>query len=284
MFIYLNGDIVKDKEAAISPFDYGYLYGIGFFESFRIYDGHPFLLDDHLDRLNKALQEVHINQRFTRASMQSIIERLLNVNGWQHASFRLSVTAGKGEPALRTLAFEEPTILVYGGPLPEAPMELQEKKASVLTIRRNSPEGSERWKSHHFLNNLLAKQEIGNPAVEGIFLDQFGHVAEGITSNIFWVKGNTVYTPSVDTGILNGITRQYVLSLCEKRGITVEIGRYPLSALLEAEEIFMTNSVQEITGIHEVDGSSFPGKAGQITNELFKHYTQDRNELWTRNG
>lgn len=282
MYIYLNGDIVEDKDAKISPFDYGYLYGIGLFETIRIYEKHPFLLDDHLDRINNALHELNFDFAFRKSEVLSIIEQLLERNDWENASIRLNISGGVGEPALRTLTFNEPTILVYGSSLPKPGEELRQKDARILSIKRNSPEGAERWKSHHFMNNLLAKQEVADPSIEGIFLSAENHIAEGVTSNVFWVKGETVFTPSIETGILNGITRQYVMTLCEKLGIQVEKGRFKRQDLLEADECFVTNSIQEITAIRSIEGNSFSGSDGIITRELFSNYVQDRLKRWTR--
>ncbi|WP_408008902.1 aminodeoxychorismate lyase [Pseudalkalibacillus sp. A8] len=279
MYIYLNGDYVKDTEAAISPFDYGYLYGIGVFETFRIYNGCPFLLEDHLERMNNALGNMAIRKTVEKKEVENIISQLLQLNRWINASIRLNISAGKGAPALRTLEFAEPTLMVYGGALSEAPETVQNKEAKVLTIRRNTPEGHIRWKSHHFLNNLLAKQELDDPAIEGIFLTNEGYVAEGVTSNLFWRKDETLYTPSVDTGILNGITRQYVLTLCKRLGIHVQTGKFKKDHLLEADECFMTNSVQEIIAIDKIDDKTFRGKNRRITNELFDCYKADRNKL-----
>ncbi|MGM7703711.1 aminodeoxychorismate lyase [Pseudalkalibacillus sp. Hm43] len=282
MYIYLNGEIVEDSEARISPFDYGYLYGIGFFETLRIYHGHPFLLDDHLDRINKALQDLNIDYTFEKNDVLEIIHQLLERNQWKNASIRINLSAGEGEAALRTLHFTKPTVLIYGSSLPQAGVELQQKKARILSVKRSSPEGHERWKSHHFMNNLIAKQEINDPSTEGIFMTADGFVAEGITSNLFWVKEKIVHTPSLDTGILNGITRQYVMSLCEKLGIPVKEGRYTQKDLLNADECFLTNSVQEITAVRTIDDTSFPGDTGEVTTELFRYYQQDRERRWSR--
>ncbi|WP_261134746.1 aminodeoxychorismate lyase [Bacillus sp. Marseille-Q3570] len=279
MYIYLNGEFIKDTEASISPFDYGYLYGIGVFETFRIYEGHPFLLNEHLERMNNALHDLNIRKVTGNAEIESIIDQLLQLNGWTNASIRLNISAGNGAPALKTLEFKDPTIMVYGGELADAPVTLQEKEAKVLRIPRNTPEGQIRLKSHHFLNNLLAKQELQDPAIEGIFLTDEGFVAEGITSNIFWMKENTLYTPVIDTGILNGITRQYVLSLCDKLGISVQVGKFKKEELLQAEECFITNSIQEIIAISRIDDTTFTGKSGNVTNELFSFYKKDRNKL-----
>ncbi|MFL6554565.1 MAG: aminotransferase class IV, partial [Bacillus sp. (in: firmicutes)] len=167
MVIYLNGQFLKKEDAMISPLDHGFLYGMGLFETFRVYEGFPFLLDDHLARLNQGLEVLNINYRFHREETNRILQDLLKINNLSNAYIRLNVSAGIGDVGLQVEPYKEPNILIFPKPLPLAG-ELSEKKAVLLKLRRNSPEGIERVKSHHFMNNILAKREIGNAAdIEG---------------------------------------------------------------------------------------------------------------------
>ncbi|MCM3114202.1 aminodeoxychorismate lyase [Neobacillus sp. MER 74] len=284
MVIYINGQFLTKEEAMISPFDHGFLYGMGLFETFRVYEGHPFLLDDHLERLNQGLEVLNINYRFERNETNSILQELLKVNHLNNAYLRLNVSAGIGDIGLQVESYTNPNILFFPKPLPQAG-DLTEKKAVLLELKRNSPEGNERLKSHHFMNNILAKREIGQAAdTEGIFLNEKGCIAEGIVSNIFWVKGNCLYTPSVQTGILNGITRQFVSELAKKHYLSVEEGLYSLEHSLEADEMFVTNSIQEIVPISTLEGHEFPGKRGQIVQLLHREYRHYCKSLWSRHG
>ncbi|AGT30529.1 4-amino-4-deoxychorismate lyase [Geobacillus genomosp. 3] len=283
MYVYVNGEIVPHEEARLSAFDHGFLYGIGLFETFRTYGGHPFLLDDHLERLNCGLSGLRIDRQFGRAEAVDIIERLLRANGLHDAYVRFNVSAGIGGLGLSVERYLRPTVIVYMKPLPpSAPRE--GKEGIVLTTRRNSPEGDERLKSHHYLNNIIGKWELGNrPHAEGIFLNHEGAVAEGIVSNIFWVKDGVVYTPALSVGILNGITRQFVIALLEQLHIPVEEGVYPLSHLQEADEVFITNSLQEVVPLHRIGHRVYLGKNGPVTCVLQHHYRYFTDTLWTRN-
>ncbi|MFC3882091.1 aminodeoxychorismate lyase [Bacillus songklensis] len=281
MYIYLNGNIIKREEAVISPFDHGYMYGIGLFETFRTYNGHPFLLDDHLVRLNKGLEDLNIQYRCEREGMISILKQLLKVNGLQEAYVRVNVSAGVGDVGLQVDPYNHPTVIVYVKPLPS--LKQKEKEGILLETRRNSPEGSRRLKSHHYLNNILAKQEIGsNPSKEGIFLTKQGYIAEGIVSNVFFVKENIVYTPSLETGILDGVTRQLVLSLLEKLGVRAEEGLFTTEDLLESDEVFVTNSVQEITPITKIGSHLYPKGNHTLTYQLQTIYEQVCYSLWSK--
>ncbi|OCA82813.1 aminodeoxychorismate lyase [Pseudobacillus wudalianchiensis] len=282
MFIYVNGKMIQKEQAKISPFDHGFLYGLGVFETFRIYNGHPFLLDDHLERLNHSLRVLMIEKEFNRTETAELLQKLSEANGWEHSYIRFNVSAGEGEIGLQTGAYEKPNVIVFQKTLPP-PGELLEKRGKWLVTRRNSPELKERLKSHHYLNNIVGKREAGSDgAIEGIFLNEAGEVAEGVVSNLFWIKENTLYTPAVETGILNGVTRQYVIHIAKKEGLQVKEGSFYPETVETADEVFFTNSIQEITAVHQIDHQTFPGKHGAWTNKLFSRYTADREILWSR--
>ncbi|MCL6570911.1 MAG: aminodeoxychorismate lyase [Bacillus sp. (in: Bacteria)] len=282
MFIYLNGQHIKKEDAQISPFDHGFLYGIGLFETLRIYEGHPFLLDDHLERLNQGLDTLNIKHRFYREEMNNILQTLLEINHLTNAYIRLDISAGMGEVGLQIEPYIAPTIIIFPKLLPPAG-DLIEKKAVLLKLKRNTPEGVERLKSHHFMNNMLAKREIGaSLETEGIFLTEAGFLAEGIVSNVFWKKGKILYTPALSTGILNGITRQFVIKLARKYGLSIEEGHFSLEHTLEAEEMFVTNSIQEIVPIITFEGHYFPGKKGELVQHLHQNYRRYCKSMWSR--
>ncbi|MEC0794121.1 aminodeoxychorismate lyase [Bacillus licheniformis] len=278
MIIYLNGQYVKEEEARLSPFDHGFLYGVGVFETFRLYEGKPFLLDWHMDRLNNALEQLKIELELTKSEVLVILDRLLQLNQPQNldARVRLNISAGPGGPGLFPDSYKNPGVMVMMNPFQPASVPA-EKEGVILQVHRNTPEGPFRLKSHHFLNNLYGKRELGHDAAkEGIFLTEGGAVAEGIISNVFWRKGSCVYTPSLDTGILGGVTRRYVIERLADMGIEVIEGVYPLEELLFADEAWMTNSVQEIVPFRRIGSTEFPGKDGNLSKRLQEAYTNDR--------
>ncbi|MBT2627346.1 aminodeoxychorismate lyase [Bacillus sp. ISL-32] len=278
MIIYLNGQFIEEKEASLSPFDHGFLYGIGVFETFRLYEGRSFLIDWHLERLGRATKDLQIKHRITKDELTDMLDNLLRLNHIEdgNARVRLNISAGVSTKGFTAQTYENPTVLCFVNPLNPENLPVQ-KEGKVLTIRRNTPEGQYRLKSHHYLNNMYAKQELGNdPRYEGIFLTEDGAVAEGIISNIFWSKGNCIYTPSLDTGILDGVTRRFVIEEMEKLGAEVKTGRFRLESLLTADEAWMTNSVLEIVPFSKIEEAAFPGVSGEMTGFLQELYTNDR--------
>jgi 4-amino-4-deoxychorismate lyase len=279
MYLYLNGDIVHLSEAAISPFDHGYLYGMGVFETFRTYDGHPFLLKDHLKRLSRGLKELNIATDLNEEKIRWTIMELLKKNNLKDAYCRFNVSGGTGEIGLKTTPYEDATVILFQKELPFS-TPLKEKEVVFLKLRRNTPETGERLKSHHYLNNMAAKREIGASFdKEGIFLTKEGHLCEGITSNLFWIKDGEVFTPSMETGLLNGITRQFVVALADRLNIPVQVGMFEKEEILEADEVFFTNSVQEIIPVNKMDSLRLPGRNGKYVGLLHEQYTKYKRHL-----
>lgn len=282
MYLYMNGEVIKEEEARISPFDHGFLYGMGLFETFRVYGGHPFLLVDHLERLNSGLEILGIHRFLNTAEVVEALQLLLEKNKLNNAYIRLNVSAGAGVVGLPAEPYENANVMMFVKPLPPADGPT-EKEVQFLEIKRNTPEGPFRLKSHHYMNNLLAKKEIGSRSdVEGIFLTKDGMIAEGIVSNIFWVIDNKLFTPDLGTGILNGITRSFVIELAKKRGIGVEEGYYQPEILHSATEVFVTNSIQEIVAISKLDSLVYPGVNGELLQELHKEYRLYSSKLWSK--
>lgn len=282
MYLYMNGEMIKEEEARISPFDHGFLYGMGLFETFRVYEGHPFLLGDHLERLNSSLAMVGIQKILNKEEMVQVLKLLLEKNKLTNAYIRLNVSAGVGAIGLPVEPYEHANVMMFVKSLPEVGGPT-EKEAQFLKLSRNTPEGPLRLKSHHYMNNLLAKKEIGNRTdVEGIFLTTEGCIAEGIVSNIFWVIGNQLFTPDLGTGVLNGITRSFIKELASKKGLQVKEGFYKPDVLHTASEVFVTNSIQEIVAISKVDSLVFPGVKGEVFRMLHQAYRMYTNSLWSR--
>lgn len=276
MYIYCNSQFIKDTEATISPFDHGFLYGIGVFETFRVYKGFPFLLYDHLKRLQYAIDELEISYKLNVNEVSDVLQKLIHINQFENedVTVRLNISAGNGEVGKLLQSYESPNVLCFLRKAPE--IQRTEKHAAILHLRRNTPEGKNRLKSHHYLNNILGKRELkSSPDLEGIFLTEQGYVAEGVVSNVFWMKNDIVYTPSLETGILNGITRKFTIKCLQMLGIPIQEGLFPLEDLLNASEVIITNSSQELVPIKTINNHVFRGSDGiiiQRLNELYSHY------------
>ncbi|OGX68086.1 MAG: 4-amino-4-deoxychorismate lyase [Paenibacillus sp. RIFOXYA1_FULL_44_5] len=285
MKISVNGSISNAEQAVISVYDHGLLYGIGLFETMRTYGGRPFLLSSHLERLRAGCSELDIRYKIDEDYLIAQIQTLLEVNQLQDAYIRLSISAGSELLGLPQKAYSEPVEIIYIKPL-ERQDHIYEagKSLQLLDIRRNSPEGHVRLKSFHYMNNILGKRELSRypwaAGAEGLLLTEQGLLAEGIVSNLFFMSHGECCTPSINTGILPGITREFVIDLARQMGIAVHEGFFRWEDLLKADEVFITNSIQEIvpiTMLWDTDGKAVrvgQGTSGPVSIELLKRYRE----------
>lgn len=288
-YIGVNGTPTLAAEAVISVMDHGFMYGVGLFETFRTYGGRPFLLERHLERLRQGCQSLGIHYDGDSDQVLAEIQQLLEVNGLEEGYCRLTVSAGVGPLGLPSDDYNKPTVILYVKSLsnPGASLYTQGKQLWRLKTRRNTPEGEVRFKSLHYMNNILAKRELSqyklnsDIAVEGLQLTEKGYLAEGIVSNLFFVHGGTLYTPDIGNGILPGITRAIVLEMAKEFGMDKQEGQYTWEMLREADEIFVTNSIQELVPVTKLvvpEGSKESshlvgnGLIGPITDNLLNSY------------
>ncbi|MGG1514609.1 aminodeoxychorismate lyase [Paenibacillus oryzisoli] len=283
MIISINGALQDEQQAVVSVYDHGFLYGIGLFETFRTYQGEPFLLPEHLQRLTDGCRELGIAYEPSESAVRASIAQLLQANGLTDAYIRFSVSAGVEALGLPARDYTKPTEIIYIKPLPPRDEQVYTagKALQLLKLPRNTPEGLYRFKSFHYMNNILAKRELSlypwAVGAEGLMLSEDGYVAEGIVSNLFFVKDGMLHTPSLETGILPGITRGHVLRLASSLGIPIQDGLYRWEDLVEAEEVFLVNSVQEIVPVSTMytpsgQAITVEGGPGPITRQLTAQY------------
>ena len=271
MDAWKDGKFYRADELTISPYDHGFLYGLGFFETFRTYNGKVFLWDEHWSRLTRAMVDFRITIPYEKETLVQAIEALSLANNNEDGYFRLNISAGVHDIGLQPSSYEKPTVILFRKALHALPRGT-EKSAVWLETLRNSPESPIRHKSHHYANNVKARFEVSSLAsLEGFFLTYDGFVAEGITSNVFWAKGGKLYTPSLDTGILAGITRDWLI---KDSPFVVEEGLFTKDMLEKADEVFITNSIQEIVPIKKIEEKYFLGNRGPVYATLHEAYVE----------
>ncbi|MGW8959290.1 aminotransferase class IV [Paenibacillus sp. NPDC055715] len=291
-YIGVNGVLTEAADAVIHVSDHGFLYGMGLFETFRTYKGVPFLLDRHLHRLVEGCRMLGIPFQPDKNQLTGHIYSLMAANGLNEAYIRYTVSAGEEILGLPSGDYTRPNHILFAKPLPATHIEAVGTTSisalQLLRTPRNTPEGEIRLKSLHYMNNILAKRELQQYAAaiqhkaEGMMLTADGFLAEGMVSNLFFVRNDRLYTPDLSTGILPGITRGLILELAQARGIHCEQGLYRWDELRLADEIFMTNSIQEIRPVNlllEPDGTTHRlsnawTQAGSITALLLHDYRE----------
>jgi branched-chain amino acid aminotransferase len=275
MYVYLNGKIVPSKEAVVSVFDHGFLYGDGIYETIRVYDGVIFRLDEHLQRLFRSASLIGLTIPLGIDSLKVSIYETLIANKFRNAYIRLTISRGRGAIGLDPDLCTGPTIVIIVQELKEYP-EIFYKKGIPLIIaetRRNLKEAIDpRIKSLNFLNNILAKVEAKKKGVyEALMLNAYGKLTEGTISNIFFYRDGVIYTPSIDCGILDGITRGLIIDLAKKEDLKVKEGKFRRKELYTAEEVFITNTTMEVMPVSKVDDQDYAvGRTAKLLRKIYR--------------
>jgi branched-subunit amino acid aminotransferase/4-amino-4-deoxychorismate lyase len=254
----------------LSSHDRLVLFGFGAFETLLITEAGPLFIDKHWQRMNKGADLLGL--------------KLLDKDEWvKQVQIFLEEAPGSFPYALRVT-------LSGGAPLAELPSQLLFHKRALpytldqyalgiklhlLPSPRNEQSPLVSIKSTNYLENILAKEEAKrNGAEEGLWLNTKGYLCEGTMSNLFLIKDETLFTPSLKSGCLPGTRRQVILDLASSLHIPTCEGLYPFSDLLSADEIFMTNALMGIMPVRQVDAFLFPiaplgaKKSGMRTLEL----------------
>ncbi len=277
MWIYLNDRFVTKEEAVVSVFDHGFLYGDGVYETLRSYGTTIFLLTEHLARLHRSAELIGLHVPIANSAWPAILHEAMTRNDvgthGRDAYIRITVSRGPGDIGLDPALCPTPTVVVMTKPLIRPSDAQYEEGVRLITAktRRNQADAlNPQIKSLNFLNNILAKQEaIRAGAYDALMLNARGHIAECTISNIFFVVQGRLCTPSVDCGILDGLTRALALRLARQARIAVEEGRFPPSVLQEASECFVTNTSSEVLPVSRLDGKPIgSGRPGQLTQRL----------------
>ena len=274
--VWLDGSLIPRSQARLSPFDYGFLYGYGLFETMRAYSGRIFRLERHLERLSRSAKILGINLSVETPELEKALYDVLRANKLANARLRLTISGGEGGIAPDLSSCRTPVLLIVAGEYtpPSSQTYQQGFKAIVSSSRRNSQSPVSGLKSLNYLDSLLARREAkAAGADEAIVLNEEGFLAEGSMSNIFLVSGNTLHTPSEDSGILPGITREVVLELALSLGMEAIERKIALEELLQADEAFFTSSLIEIMPLTHVDEQSIgSGRAGMVIQKLMTAY------------
>ncbi len=277
MKIYLNGKLVPERQAKVSVFDHGLLYGDGVFEGIRSYNGRVFKLDEHIERLYRSAKSIGLTIPMTRQGMAAAVVRTCKANKTMSGYVRLVVTRGVGTLGLNPYLCKKPQIIIIAANIQLYPKKLYDEGLKIVTVgtMRNHPEAlNPGIKSLNYLNNILAKIEALNSGVmEAVMLNHIGSVAEATGDNIFIVRGSKLLTPPISAGILEGITRNVVMGLACEQGMDVRETTLSRCDLYTADEVFLTGTAAEVIGVVDIDARQIgDGKPGPVTRSLTKSF------------
>jgi branched-chain amino acid aminotransferase len=277
---HVDGELVAGSEATVSVRDRGFMYGDGAFETMRVYGGEVFQWDAHADRLRRSCEALGFSGSLpNEEDLRARVEETLAANDLTEAYTKLSVTRGVQPGKLTPDPDVDPTIVVYASPLPRGGISgerVWDEPATLKTVeQRKVPDSAlpADAKTHNYLNSILARLELReSEADEAIVRSVDGLLAEGATSNLFFVHEGVLCTPAASVPLLPGIMRDVVLELADGAGIAVVTGEYDPGALRNATEVFVTNSTWEIRPATSVDGRAY--EVGPVTQKLQRQFDE----------
>jgi branched-chain amino acid aminotransferase len=277
MKIYIDGKYYGERDAKISVFDHGLLYGDGIFEGIRAYNGRVFKLKEHIDRLFYSAKGILLTIPLSHAKMMAAVVETCRRNKIRDGYIRLVVTRGAGTLGLNPNRCKKPSVIIIADQVQLYPAELYERGMEIVTVptTRNLHSAlNPAIKSLNYLNNILAKIEANNAGCEeAIMLNAEGFVAECTGDNVFIIQEGRLLTPPLSAGALYGITRRTVMEMATESAISVAETNLTRYDLFNAEECFLTGTGAELIPVVKIDGRVIGnGKPGVITRRLVKHY------------
>jgi branched-chain amino acid aminotransferase len=270
--VYVNGAMVAEDDARVSVFDAGFQHGVGLFETLRTYGGKFFRLRRHVERLLGSAAALGLPPIGSAEELEAAVRRTVAENGLADARVRLCATRGR----LGNADSPTPTVVVTAAALTPYPAELYENgmAVAVADIRQNETDPTSRHKTLLYFPRLLALEIARKKGCgEALFFNSAKHLAEGAISNIFLVEDGALFTPSLETGILAGVTRAAVIELASAEGIKTVEKTLTIHDLLTASEVFLTNSIMEVMPVVRVErhqvGDGRPGIRTRLLREKY---------------
>ncbi len=291
--VFLDGEPVEAGEARISVFDHGFLFGDSVYEVVRTVTPagstptngagaqarRLFAFEPHMERLEGSARAIALVIPWSRAELRAQVERAIaRVQAPGDVYVRIIVTRGVGELDLAPDSCKRAGSVIVAKPLPVYPRSWYDDGIDVRvvgTMRNPKRAMSPSIKSGNYLNNVLALMEARRAgALEAAMLNENGFLTECTTSNVFFARNGVLRTPSLDCGILSGITRSLLLEVARKKGVGIEEGHFPAEDLRAADEAFITSTTKDLVPIRTVDGARLGSSPGPLTKQLSLLFVQ----------
>lgn len=272
-FIWIDGKMLPKSQAVVSVFDHGLLYGDGCFEGIRIYGGQIFKSRSHLNRIFRNAERLRMVMPYSKDEMHEMMMECVRANGLKDGYIRLIFTRGVGTLGLNPFKCPRPGVICIADQIALYPDEMYRDGMKVIVAKRpRTPTAclDPSLKSLNYLNNILAKVEaIDAGCLEAIMLSLDGYVGECTGDNLFIIKNGELLTSPLEVGMLDGITREFVMKTIAKNcGVKVVERKLRLDDVLKADEIFLTGTAAEIIAVTQVDDKKISTGEGPVTKKL----------------
>ncbi len=282
MDVFLNGRMVPADQANLHVSDAGLQHGVGLFETMQCFEGEVFRLHEHLDRLQRSARELGLASQLKTDAMADAVEMLVRHNALVSARIRLTLTAGPiSLLSAGNTPDPQPTLLIVSSPATTYDPAYYEKGIRVLIAppAANPFDATSGHKTLNYWQRLRTlRQAAAAGAGEAIWLNISNHLASGAISNLFLVQDGKLLTPiahgeedpaALHAPVLPGITRQAVLEIAEDLEMDIEKRMLSVEELLQADEVFLTNSSWLVLPVTRVEQATIgKGEPGPLTQRI----------------
>lgn len=268
--IYHNDQIIDAAHARIAPTAAGLLYGWGVFTTLRIYAGKAFGFDRHWKRLVVHAEKAHLPVPLDLRQARRVLERLIAANSVEDGRARLTLLKGDAG-SWRTDPGPETEFLIFTSS--EVPRGAADLALTLSPYRILSTALLAGVKQTAMLENLFALEEARTRGFnEAVLLNERGEIVSVAAANIFWVQGDEVFTPSLATGCVAGITRHFIRQLTTRWKLHLVEGSFPIQRLLDAREVFLTSTAREVAIVSTFDSKEYSVKQARIAKLISREF------------
>lgn len=278
--VYHNDCILELSDAKIAPTLAGVLYGWGLFTTLRIYDGRVFAFDSHWERLLKSSEKARVPLGLNQEAMKRGLGEIVAANAVRQGRARVTILKGEAG-SWRGAASREAEVLIFtasDAARPPSPIALT---VSPYRLLASGPLAG--VKRTAMIENLLAFDEARSRNFdEAVLLNERGEMVGATAANLFWAQGDELFTPSLATGAVPGITRRLVYDIAAQANLHIVEGSFTTQRLLDAREVFLTSTAREISPVASYDVKQYNPKAANLTRVIqrrFRELTRDAKML-----
>ncbi len=251
-FGWMDGEVLPVDALRVSAFDRTLLYGLGAFETVRLFGGRAYLLDRHLDRLARSLDAVGLAVPPAVDALEAGLDALVARNGTPDCLARITVTAGSASRA------DDRHVLIALRDLPTRPARVEIGVAEFAHDTRSPLVGVK--STSYLVHYLLRERAEAEGRTDDLMVDPAGHITEATVANVFAVRDGRLVTPPLSEGILAGVTRGRVLELAAGAGLPIAEEALPRDALVTVDELFLTGAGKCVLPVDVVDGRTLPSE------------------------
>ncbi|HXG93582.1 MAG TPA: aminotransferase class IV [Blastocatellia bacterium] len=270
--IYHNDRIVDAADARVAPTVAGLLYGWGVFTTLRIYDGAAFAFEHHWERLLRHAERARVAVPIDIEQAKRAVNELIAANSVKQGRARVTVIKGDAG-SWRVDPNRESEILIFTSS--EAQRPAADLPITISPIRILSTGPLAGVKRTAMLENLLALEEARSRGfAEAVMLNERGEIVSATAANIFWVQGDEVFTPSLSTGCVAGVTRRLVYDIAARKRLHVIEGSFTVQRLMDAREVFLTSTAREVAIVSSFDAKEYPAIEARIARIISREFQE----------